>query len=117
MQSALSFKAGVASAAPLTASPSRPARAARAPLVVEDRVALRFSRFGRKHKPFYRLTAIDSRKRRDGAPLEYLGYYDPASKETNLNGPAIKKWLAVGAKPSETVENLLKKAMIINDFE
>ena len=42
-----------------------------------------------------------------------LGYYDPLRKETNLNAPAIKKWLEVGAQPSETVGNLLRRAMII----
>lgn len=35
-------------------------------------------------------------------------------KDTNLNAPAIKKWLAVGAKPSDTVEVLLRKAMVID---
>ena len=42
-----------------------------------------------------------------------LGWYDPLRKETNLNAPAIKKWLAVGAQPSDTVERLLKKAMVM----
>ena len=42
-----------------------------------------------------------------------LGYYDPLRKETNLNAPAIKKWLAVGAQTSQTVGNLLKKAMVV----
>lgn len=82
-------------------------------LVVENRVAIRFTRMGRKKLPFYRIVAIDSRKRRDGAPLEYLGWYDPMKKEANLNAPAIRKWLSVGAQPSETVSGLLKKAMVI----
>ncbi len=43
-----------------------------------------------------------------------LGWYDPLRKETNLNAPAIKKWLAVGAQPSDTVKRLLKKAMVID---
>jgi small subunit ribosomal protein S16 len=76
-------------------------------------VAIRFQRFGRKKSPFYRLVAIDSRVRRDGRPLEYLGWYDPLKKETNLNAPAIKQWLSVGAQPSETVRGLLKKAYVI----
>eukprot|EP00882_Tetradesmus_deserticola_P023999 GHRQ01026204.1.p1 GENE.GHRQ01026204.1~~GHRQ01026204.1.p1 ORF type:complete len:118 (-),score=8.57 GHRQ01026204.1:528-833(-) len=38
---------------------------------------------------------------------------DPLKKETNLNAPAIKKWLTVGAQPSDTVKNLLKKAYVI----
>ena len=48
---------------------------------------------GRKKLPFYRIVAVDSKVRRDGAPLEYLGWYDPLKKEANLNAPAIKKWL------------------------
>ena len=102
---------------PAPARPQAPRAAAaaapRAALLVEARVAIRFARFGRKKLPFYRLVAIDSRARRDGKPLEYLGWYDPLRKETNLNAPAIKKWLGVGALPSETVERLLKKAMIV----
>ena len=46
--------------------------------------------------------------------LQELGWYDPLKKDTNLNAPAIKKWLGVGAKPSDTVESLLKKAMIMD---
>jgi len=96
-----------------TCSGTMQAAQARAPLVVENKVAIRFTRMGRKKLPFYRIVAIDSRKRRDGAPLEYLGWYDPMKKEANLNAPAIRKWLSVGAKPSDTVSGLLKKAMVI----
>ena len=46
--------------------------------------------------------------------LQELGWYDPLRKETNLNAPAIKKWLAVGAQPSDTVGRLLKKAMVMD---
>jgi small subunit ribosomal protein S16 len=98
---------------PFTAALPVAARPVRTSLTVENRVALRFQRFGRTKRPFYRLVAIDSRVRRDGRPLEYLGWYDPINKETNLNAPAIKKWLGHGALPSQTVGNLLKKAYVI----
>lgn len=88
-------------------------RVARTMPVVEARVVIRFQRYGRKKLPFYRLVATDSRTKRDGAPLEFLGWYDPLKKETNLNAPAIKQWLSNGAKPSATVEGLLKKAYVI----
>ena len=55
---------------------------------------IRFTRMGRKKLPFYRIIAVDSRVRRDGKPLEFLGWYNPLNKETNLNAPAIKKWLS-----------------------
>ena len=47
------------------------------------------------------------------APRQELGWYNPLSKETSLDAPNIKKWLEVGAQPSETVGNLLRKAMIL----
>ena len=96
-----------------TLQPNATVVSQRSSLVVENRVAIRFTRMGRKKLPFYRIVAIDSRKRRDGIPLEYLGWYDPMKKEANLNAPAIRKWLSVGALPSETVAGLLKKAMVI----
>ena len=74
--------------------------AAAAKLTVAARLAppappqIRFTRMGRKKLPFYRIIAVDSRVRRDGAPLEYLGWYNPLNKEANLNAPAIKKWLS-----------------------
>ena len=75
---------------------------------------IRFTRLGRKRTPFYRIIAIDSRKRRDGLPLEYLGWYDQLAKQSNLDAPAIKAWLAKGAQPSDTVRNLLKKSLIMD---
>lgn len=44
---------------------------------------------------------------------QQLGWYNPIAKEANLNAPAIKKWLAVGAQPTPTVENLLKKVRTV----
>jgi len=49
-----------------------------------------------------------------GAHVQRLGFYDPLKKETNLNAPAIKKWLDVGAQPSDTVRDLLKRAMVMD---
>lgn len=45
---------------------------------------------------------------------QFLGWYNPLSKETSLNAPSIKKWLEVGAQPSDTVAALLKKAMVLD---
>lgn len=113
MQANLSSRAFNGSVRPFQAAAVTPVRVSRAAVVVENKVAIRFQRYGRKKAPFYRLVAIDSRTRRDGKPIEYLGWYDPLKKETNLNAPAIKKWLSVGALPSDTVKNLLKKAYVI----
>ena len=72
---------------------------------------LRFKRMGRKKRPFYRLVAIDSRRKREGLALEELGWYNPLTKETYINAESVQKWLSDGAEPSDTVASLLKKAM------
>ncbi len=75
-------------------------------------VKLRLKRFGKKKQPSYRLIAIDSRSRRDGRPIEELGFYNPRTKETRLNVPKIVERLKDGAQPSETVRSLLRKAQV-----
>jgi small subunit ribosomal protein S16 len=77
------------------------------------RTQIRFTRMGRKKEPFYRIIAIDSRSRRDGLPIQQLGWYDPIRKQSSLDAPAIKDWISKGAQPSDTVGALLKKALII----
>ena len=79
-------------------------------------VKLRLKRFGRRHRPFYRLTAMDSRSARDSAAIEELGFYDPIEpsqeKALKLKEDRVKYWLSVGAQPSDTVRSLLKKVGI-----
>ena len=74
---------------------------------------LRLKRIGRKRAPSYRLVIMESSTRRDGRPVEEVGFYNPISKECKIDIPKIKKWLNEGAQPTETVSNLLKKAEII----
>ncbi len=68
---------------------------------------------GRKHRPYFRIVAIDSRQPRDGRVLEELGSYDPMVKNTDqrvqLKADRIKYWMSVGALPSERVAVLFKK--------
>src|SRR5262250_1994455 len=70
---------------------------------------------GRKHRPYYRIVAIDSRQPRDGRILEELGSYDPMVKNTDervrLKPDRIKYWVSVGAQPSEKVSVLMRKYM------
>jgi small subunit ribosomal protein S16 len=69
--------------------------------------------FGRRHRPFFRVCAMDSRTPRDGRAIEELGYYDPMVKEREaqavLNVNRIRYWLSVGAQPSEKVQALLNR--------
>jgi small subunit ribosomal protein S16 len=75
-------------------------------------VKLRLKRFGKKREVSYRLVATQSTSRRDGRPLEELGFYNPRTDETRLNVPAIVKRLKEGAQPTDTVRNLLEKAKV-----
>lgn len=74
---------------------------------------LRLKRIGRKRAPSYRLVIIENSSRRDGRPVEEVGYYNPISKQYYLDTNKIKKWLNCGVKPTKTVFNLLKKAEIL----
>jgi small subunit ribosomal protein S16 len=75
---------------------------------------LRLKRTGRKRSPSYRLVIMENSSRRDGRPIEELGYYDPLTKNYKFEVDKIKKWLSYGVKPTETVSSLLKKAKIIS---
>jgi small subunit ribosomal protein S16 len=70
-------------------------------------------KFGRRHRPFYRICAMDIRSPRDGRVLEELGTYDPLVGEVDaralLDGERVRHWLSVGAQPSDKVKVLIKK--------
>ena len=74
---------------------------------------LRLKRVGRKGSPSYRLVIMENTCRRDGRPIEEVGYYNPISKNYKFNNEKIKKWLEYGVKPTESVLNLLKKVDIV----
>ncbi len=78
-------------------------------------VKIRLTRMGKKKNPFYRIVVADERSRRDGAPIDEIGYYDPMTTPANVKIDAEKatKWLNNGAQPTDTVRSLLKKADII----
>ena len=74
---------------------------------------LRLKRVGKKRAPSYRLVIMENTFRRDGRPIDELGYYSPITKQFKFDAEKIQKWLNYGAKPTETVSSLLKKAEII----
>ncbi len=81
-------------------------------------VRIRMSRIGRVHRPFYRISAIDQRTKRNGKVIEPLGWYDPIAKDqtkqVNLNIGRVKHWLSVGAQPSDTVRDILIKMSLVD---
>jgi small subunit ribosomal protein S16 len=80
-------------------------------------VKLRLRRMGAKKRPSYRVVAADSRSPRDGRIIESLGYYDPLTEPSTvkLNEDRVRHWLSVGAQPSDTVRDLLRRQGLIAD--
>jgi small subunit ribosomal protein S16 len=83
-------------------------------------VKLRMTRMGRRHRPFFRINAVESRTPRDGRILEKLGHYDPIEKDKSkqlvLDAERIKYWLDKGATPSDTVSELLLRQGIKHKY-
>ena len=74
---------------------------------------LLLKRAGRKGSPSYRLVIMEHSSRRDGRPIDEIGFYNPITKQSFFDVSKIEKWMSNGAKPSQTVLNLLLKAKII----
>jgi small subunit ribosomal protein S16 len=74
-------------------------------------VQIRLSRHGSKKTPFYRVVVTDKRNPRDGRFIENIGVFDPAAGEAplKLNRERLDYWRGQGARPSHTLERLLKK--------
>ena len=74
-------------------------------------VKLKLTRYGSKKKPFYRVVAANAETRRDGRPLAFLGYYNPLTNpvDVKLDAEKVRKWLSLGAEPTDTVRSLLKQ--------
>ncbi len=74
-------------------------------------VTIRMSRHGTKKRPFYRIVVSDRRFPRDGRYIEQVGTYDPsaATGGLKLNRDKVETWIKKGAKPSQTVSELIKK--------
>ncbi len=76
-------------------------------------VRIRLKRVGRRHRPSFRLAGVDARRQRDSKVIEELGLYDPLDpnedRQVTLKRERIEYWLSVGAQPSDTVRQLLKK--------
>lgn len=75
---------------------------------------LRLKRLGKKRSPSYRLVIMENTSRRNGRPVEEVGYYNPMTKNYKFDTDKIKKWLSYGVQPTETVLSLLKKAEIVS---
>jgi small subunit ribosomal protein S16 len=79
-------------------------------------IKIRLKKFGKKREASYRLVAMQSTSRRDGRPLEELGFYNPRTDEVRLDTEAILKRLQQGAQPTDTVRRILEKANVIEQL-
>ena len=81
-------------------------------------VKLRLMRMGKKKQPTYRVVAADSRAPRDGRFIEIVGTYKPRLEPSgiNIDNEKALKWLRNGAKPTDTVEKLLKVSGAWDEF-
>ena len=68
---------------------------------------IRLKRLGAKKAPTYRVIVINSTTKREGKPIEELGYYNPKTKEMKLNKESALAWISKGAQPTDTVKYLI----------
>ncbi len=73
---------------------------------------IRLTRIGTTHQPHYRVVVAEARSRRDGAPVESIGTYDPRAKgeQVKLDLARVDYWLAKGALPTDTLHSMIKRA-------
>lgn len=72
-------------------------------------VVIRLSKIGKRGEGRYRVVVIEKRYRRDGKPIETLGWYEKKEKEqkNKVNKERYNYWISKGAKPSATVEKIV----------
>ena len=80
-------------------------------------IKLRLKRFGKKKEASFRIVACNSTSRRDGRPLQELGFYNPRTKETRLDTEALRVRLNQGAQPTNVVRTLLEKGGLLDAKE
>lgn len=80
-------------------------------------LAIRLNRFGRKKVPFYRIVVADKKAAVSGKYIDKIGHYNPLVNPPDIfvDKEKAKKWLDAGAKPSDTVWNLLVQAGILKE--
>ena len=81
-------------------------------------VRIRLQRLGSRHAPFYRVVVMDSRRAQNSKFIENLGYYNPTKNPqiVELKADRVKHWLSVGAQPTDTARNLIRKQGILKEM-
>ena len=77
-------------------------------------LTIRLQRIGRKNEAQFRFVLTDSKNSsKSGKFKEVLGFHNPKTNVTEIKQDQVKKWISVGAKPSDTVHNFLVKTKVI----
>ncbi len=77
-------------------------------------LSIRLFRTGKKNQPFFKIVVTDKKNPpRGGRFLEELGFINPLTKEKSIKGERAKYWISKGAKPSDSVYNVLISEKII----
>jgi len=78
-------------------------------------IKLRLRRMGAKKRPSYRIVAAETRSPRDGRFIEVVGFYDPLTNPATvrINTDRVRHWLSVGAQPSDTVRDILRREGVL----
>ncbi len=80
-------------------------------------VKIRLTRTGKKNYANYRLVITNNREKRDSKVIEYVGNYNPHTKDLKLEAERINYWLGVGAQPSDSARGLLVKGGLVKKPE
>ena len=68
---------------------------------------IRLKRLGAKKAPTFRIIVINSTTKREGKPVQELGYYNPKTKVMKLDKESAENWVKKGAQPTQTVAYLI----------
>jgi small subunit ribosomal protein S16 len=72
-------------------------------------IKIRLSRGGRKNNPVFRIVAIEQNRKREGKPLDIIGYWHPTKNIKKINKQKLAHWISLGAQKTQGVEKLLSK--------
>lgn len=75
---------------------------------IKTMLKIRLARTGKKGQPRYRIVVVASTKKRDGASVETLGWYNPTTKEQAVKSERVQYWISKGAQPTLAVRELIE---------
>lgn len=81
--------------------------------IIQGMLSIKLKRIGKKHQASFRIIVTEKRSKLQGRYVEDLGWLNPRSDEFQINKARVEYWLKSGARPTDTVYNLLVKSGVI----